>query len=241
MNVIISIGILVVVLGFIVGVHEAGHYWAMRCADITVKEIGLGLPSRIAKWEYRGVILSVNLIPLGAFVIPERDRDKAGCLFNKTTKQQALVYLAGPLVNLILGIGLLMLVNPTATLRIPYMIAQMIHGGKFGTEGLVGLVGAGQFIMELTSFLGGISLRVFIAILGAFSLGIGIVNLLPIMPLDGGRLAICLIEGIRGKLLSEGAVKRVTMAGMTLLLSVMLWVAYNDIARLITGETFELP
>lgn len=67
------------------------------------------------------------------------------------------------------------------------------------------------------------------------TINIGIMNLLPIPGLDGGRLLFCLIELIRRKPVKPEHEGYVHLAGMALLFAVMIFATYNDIVRLITG------
>ena len=67
------------------------------------------------------------------------------------------------------------------------------------------------------------------------SLNLGIMNLLPIPALDGGRLLFLIVEAIRRKPIppeKEGAVHAV---GMLLILGLFVVLTYHDIARLISG------
>ena len=67
------------------------------------------------------------------------------------------------------------------------------------------------------------------------SLNLGIMNLLPIPALDGGRLLFLIVEAIRGKPIppeKEGAVHAV---GMVLLLGLFVVLTFHDIVKLIGG------
>jgi regulator of sigma E protease len=72
--------------------------------------------------------------------------------------------------------------------------------------------------------------------LAAFlSINLGILNILPIPVLDGGHLVFLSIEAIRRKPISFKKRLMWQQIGMGLLLLLMVFVTYNDIARLITG------
>ncbi len=68
---------------------------------------------------------------------------------------------------------------------------------------------------------------------GLLSINLGILNLLPIPVLDGGHLVFLSIEAVRGKPLSDEAVIWAQKIGIALLGSLMIFVFYNDIARLV--------
>jgi len=103
---------------------------------------------------------------------------------------------------------------------------------------LVGPIGAGQLTVEVVRS-SGFSNILFMA--GIISLGIGIFNLLPIPPLDGGGMLVALIEGFRrGRRLSPRAVRLAHTVGTTFLIALVILVTFSDILRLISGEGFGL-
>ncbi|WP_296649458.1 RIP metalloprotease RseP [Romboutsia sp. 13368] len=64
------------------------------------------------------------------------------------------------------------------------------------------------------------------------SLNLGILNLLPIPALDGGRLLFLLIEAIRGKKMDPNKEGMIHTVGLMLLMGFMLFVTYKDIVKL---------
>ncbi|MBS4769683.1 site-2 protease family protein [Carnobacteriaceae bacterium zg-ZUI240] len=74
-----------------------------------------------------------------------------------------------------------------------------------------------------------LSIFSFLAILSA---NLGVINLLPIPGLDGGKILLALIELLRGKPLSKNKEVFVTMIGVGILLLLMVVVTFNDIAKL---------
>ena len=67
--------------------------------------------------------------------------------------------------------------------------------------------------------------------LAFLSVNLGIINLMPIPALDGGKLLLNIVEGVRGKPLSEEKEGIITLIGVGLLLLLMLAVTWNDIQR----------
>ncbi len=67
------------------------------------------------------------------------------------------------------------------------------------------------------------------------SLNLGIMNLLPLPALDGGRLVFLAIEGIRRKPLNREREGVVHLIGLALLLALAVFITYKDIARIIGG------
>jgi regulator of sigma E protease len=67
------------------------------------------------------------------------------------------------------------------------------------------------------------------------SIAIGATNLLPFPALDGGRLLILGIEALRGKPLSPEREATISMVGFVILMSLGVFVVFNDIIQLIWG------
>lgn len=68
--------------------------------------------------------------------------------------------------------------------------------------------------------------------MGLLSVNLGILNLLPIPVLDGGHLMFLSIEAIRRKPMTEKVQIVAQQTGMALLGTLMIFVFYNDIARI---------
>jgi regulator of sigma E protease len=68
---------------------------------------------------------------------------------------------------------------------------------------------------------------------GLLSINLGVLNLLPIPVLDGGHLVFLTLEAVRRKPLSEQSMILAQKVGIALLGSLMIFVFYNDIARIV--------
>ncbi|MBA3244966.1 MAG: site-2 protease family protein [Actinobacteria bacterium] len=69
-------------------------------------------------------------------------------------------------------------------------------------------------------------------VLGLISLSLALLNLLPLLPLDGGHIAFSLLEGIRGKAVAREVYERVSVVGIALVLLLFFIGLTNDIGRL---------
>ena len=69
-------------------------------------------------------------------------------------------------------------------------------------------------------------------VLGLISLSLALLNLLPLLPLDGGHIAFSLIEGIRGKAVAREVYERVSVIGIAVVLLLFFIGLSNDIGRL---------
>lgn len=64
------------------------------------------------------------------------------------------------------------------------------------------------------------------------SANLGVMNLLPIPALDGGRLVFLIVEAVRGKPIDKEKEGMVHMAGMMVLLAIMVLIMFNDVRKL---------
>jgi regulator of sigma E protease len=66
---IIQILFFLVILSFLIVIHELGHYLSAKLFKVKVEEFGLGYPPRALKlFTYAGTLFSLNWIPFGGFV-----------------------------------------------------------------------------------------------------------------------------------------------------------------------------
>jgi regulator of sigma E protease len=72
----------------------------------------------------------------------------------------------------------------------------------------------------------------FFWVLGLISLSIALLNLLPLLPLDGGHIVFALLEGARGRAVGREVYERVSFVGIGLVLLLFFIGLSNDINRL---------
>lgn len=99
--------------------------------------------------------------------------------------------------------------------------------------GPVGIIGSIGEVVEESRQYGMAELLLSLVNVGLLlSANLGVVNLLPLPALDGGRLVFCLIEGIFRRPVNRRAEGYVHFAGFVLLMVLMVVVLFNDIGRL---------
>jgi regulator of sigma E protease len=77
-----------------------------------------------------------------------------------------------------------------------------------------------------------LSFPLYLQILGLISLSLAILNLLPLLPLDGGHILFSVIEGLRRRAVGREVYERVSAIGIALFLVLMFIGLSNDINRL---------
>ncbi len=111
------------------------------------------------------------------------------------------------------------------TLGIVKMIQRVVPASEIGGPILIAQLSSQQMEAGWTNF---------IHFMGLLSVNLGILNLLPIPMLDGGHLVFFSVEAIRRRPLSMRTRELWQQAGLLILASLMIFVFYNDIARLLT-------
>ncbi len=119
--------------------------------------------------------------------------------------------------------------------KLVYVSLGMMLRGQVGMNEISGPVGVVGMMSESAKS-GGINGLLNLLFLGSFiSVNIGLMNLLPIPALDGGRIFFVIVEAIRRKPIPPEKEGIVHAIGMILLVGLMLFATWNDIMRLITG------
>ncbi|MFD3163229.1 M50 family metallopeptidase [Herpetosiphon sp. NSE202] len=95
-------------LGFLVVVHELGHYWVGRKMGIKIEEFGIGLPPRAkVLFVRKGIPFTLNWLPLGGFVRfagEEGGFDDPDSLASAPPRRRIPVMAAGVIANVITAI-----------------------------------------------------------------------------------------------------------------------------------------
>ncbi|MBP7774175.1 site-2 protease family protein [Candidatus Woesebacteria bacterium] len=108
-----TVVVLILVLSFLVIIHELGHLFAALWAKIKVEEFGIGYPPAARKlFTWKKIVFSLNWIPFGGFVRmagEEANPDdtlaqKTGEFYQASIFRRLVVVLAGATVNFIFGI-----------------------------------------------------------------------------------------------------------------------------------------
>ena len=115
--------------------------------------------------------------------------------------------------------------------RLVWVSLGMLVSGQVGVDQLSGPVGVASVMATTASY----SISAFLQLVAFISINLGVMNLLPLPALDGGRLVFLIIEGIRRKPVPAKYEGYIHAAGLMLLLALMVYVTGQDIVRLIVG------
>jgi regulator of sigma E protease len=105
---------------------------------------------------------------------------------------------------------------------------EIVTGRRSAKEGVTGLIG----IFFIIKFALGVGFAFLLHIVGVLSASLAIFNLLPLVPLDGGHLALVGLEKVRQRPLSLKADEIIGKAGFGLIIALAVFVFYVDFERI---------
>lgn len=174
--------------------------------------------------------------------------------------QRALILLAGPAVNLLVALVCFVIIYSVlgidlqvkATGEVKHVVldplqaimvgCQYIAATVLGVLGLFNPSTAGETLSQSSSLVGiAVLLKSsfeqgfinFLMLSSLISISLGIMNLIPIPPLDGGRFMVELYQAITRKSMSTKALARISTFGFALLILLFVFVTNQDIQRFI--------
>lgn len=112
---LVSVPAFLIALGVIVFVHEAGHLLAAKAFGVRVVTFSLGFGKRLWGVRRGGTDYRISAIPLGGYVrmggeLPDETTGDPEEFLSKPRWQRIVVYLAGPLMNVVLSVLLIAIV-----------------------------------------------------------------------------------------------------------------------------------
>ena len=101
-----------------------------------------------------------------------------------------------------------------------------LFSGNVGVDQLTGPVGISEVVVKTQN------VSQFVYILALISLSLGVTNLLPFPPLDGGKILLLIIEGIIRRPIKENVNNAIQMTGFIIIMALAVIVTYNDVLRI---------
>ena len=227
-------------IGFAILIHEFGHLVAAWLTRIPIARFSVGIGPKLWGKQLGETDYWLSAIPLGGYVLPAvEDHDD----FIKFPIWKRLLFaIGGPAANVLLSFVCLAVyfvwqdgfsiaaISVQPAEKIVAMIAAIITaiGGLFSgageVSGVVGIVAAGDKVI-------GDGLIGMLKFLNALSISLAVFNMLPMPPLDGGKIVMYLVEKIDRRLLRLH--EHLTVVGILLILGLMIYATYGDVNRLL--------
>jgi regulator of sigma E protease len=122
-----------------------------------------------------------------------------------------------------IAVGESLRLTGTITKEIGAVLGRLVRGsGREEISSPIGIVRGSSSALER-------GFETFFWVLGLISLSLALLNLLPLLPLDGGHIAFSIIEGIRGRSVGREVYERVSVVGIALVLTLFFIGLSNDI------------
>lgn len=243
MSFIISAIKIIFILGFLVLIHETGHFLVARLCKVKVKEFAIGFGPTIWKKQGKETKYALRLIPVGGFVSMEGEEersDEEGSFSKSSIPKRIAIVAAGGVVNIIFALIVYVALMTVMTGNFGKAITlagdfafsiveslKLLFSGGVTVDQLMGPVGISEVVAQTTG------IAEFVYILALISMSLGVTNLLPFPPLDGGKIVLLLIEAIRRKPLKESTEIKIQMLGFAILITLSIFVTYNDVGRIV--------
>ena len=245
---------IIFLLGFLIIIHEGGHFLVAKLCKVKVKEFAIGFGKIIWQKQGKETRYTLRLIPLGGFCGMEgedEESDSEGSFSKANVWKRMAIVLAGAVVNIIFGVLVYFILISSVGIQFEdptkdTILNRIYHGGRFtgafifsiiesikmlftggvATDQMVGIVGISEVVVQTTGIVE------YLHLLAVISVSLGVTNLLPIPALDGGKILILLIEIIRRKPMKIETEAKIQLIGFSILIALSLFVTYNDILRI---------
>lgn len=245
---------IIFLLGFLVMIHEGGHFLVAKLCKVKVNEFSIGFGKSIWKKQGKETLYSIRIVPLGGFVQMEgesEDSQDERAFTNVSVPKRIAIVSAGAIVNILFGIFAYFLLVSTVGLqfadpakdtilnRIYYAgintgefilsifeSVKMLFTNGISVDQMTGPVGISQIVVQTSGFAN------YIYVLAVISVSLGVTNLLPIPALDGGKIVLLIVEAIRRKKITLETEAKITLVGFSLLIALSLYITYHDVIRI---------
>jgi regulator of sigma E protease len=229
-------------ISLIITLHELGHLLAAKWMHIPIARFSVGFGPKLWGFKMGGTEYWISLIPCGGYVMPALNDAE---FFEKVPLTKRIVFsLGGPAANILGAFLVLSLVHIVqfgftvdSALYLP-----MEQIGRIGMQmcgviptlfahpdhlsGIVGIVAVGGAHV-------GLSFSKLLQFSVLLNLNLAIFNLLPILPLDGGKIVMGLLRKIHLPL--RKLEMPLSIGGWVALAGLMLYATILDITRVVGG------
>lgn len=134
---LILIGVLL--FGFIIFVHEFGHFFTAKLSRIRVNEFAIGMGPRLFSFTRGETQYTLRLLPIGGYCAMEGEDEKSDnphAFGNRPVWQRMLVVLAGGVMNILFAILLMMVLRGQQELYGTNQVARLPETSAFAASGM---------------------------------------------------------------------------------------------------------
>ncbi len=203
-----------------------------RSADLTAYIAQRGGAPVVLQIERDGAAINVTVTPR---VVSDADRSRGVGPIGFGYEPERVVEVPSTVTGPIDAVGRGVDTAWTLAIQIPGGLADAI-GGLIGlnanapdARGPIGIAQETGRVLEAPL----VSQLFFV---GLLSVNLAVLNVLPFPPLDGGRMAVVLIEAVRRRKIPAEREALIYLTGFAVLIALVILISIQDIQRLITGS-----
>ena len=129
MSIIINALKIVFLLGFLIFIHEGGHFLAARLSKVKVEEFSIGFGPKLFKKKGKETEYSLSLFPFGGYVrmTGENERSEDPNSFNNAKiLNRIFIVAAGAIVNIIFGIIVYFILSMSSGYNISTTVSKIL-------------------------------------------------------------------------------------------------------------------
>lgn len=227
-------------ISFLIMIHELGHLIAAKILHIPIERFSIGFGPKLWAFGKRQTEYRISAFPIGGYVLPEVENEDDFLLI--PSRKRIAFALGGPLVNIIFALVCLSFFNAITmgfslynilfypfvqmieiSTQVLYALPKMFSQPE-QLSGIIGIVAVGGRILT------GDFSKIF-GLAAMLNINLALLNLLPVLPLDGGKILFCLLEKIHHSLAKLRLPLMVT--GWVLLLGLILSITVIDVCKLV--------
>jgi regulator of sigma E protease len=236
----VAVAFLILFLVFAISGGPSQH------AAATVAVVESGTPAAAAGLQPGDRIVAVNGRPTRTFdAASHRIRSSRGAKVTLTVLRDGRRIAVGPRRTVNLGGRWIFGFEPAAKI-VPYSVGRSVRaagsdlwsvvtGTATGLRGLFSSQGRSQLsgtvgIVRVSEQQLKVGWTHYLEILAFVSMSLALLNLLPLLPLDGGHILFSLIEAVRRRALAREVYERVSLVGVAFILLIMVITFSNDLS-----------
>lgn len=232
--------LILLVLGTIILIHEFGHLLAAKATGIPIRRFSVGFGPRLWSFQRGTTEYRISLVPIGGYVLPEGESEKDFLCYSAS--RRILFSLGGPLANMAAAFAGLsaayavgqdftfssLVVKPLIDLyRLVEEIVFLLPALFSTPDQMSGVVG----IVSWGGRPEGMTIAALLTFFVLLNVNLAFFNMLPLPPLDGGKILFALLEKVYRPL--RRLHLPMALTGWLLIISLMLYVTVFDVKRLL--------
>lgn len=216
-------------------IHELGHYLAARAVGVVPVAFSVGFGRELfGRTDENGTRWKFSAIPLGGYVMFDETLESA------PVWKKSLIAISGPIFNFLTA-GILLAFAAYFYVE-GHSVFSAIKVGFIAVFSIIGMVVAGLLEMDVSNFTGPVGIGSqyagasdYMSILllsSAISIGMGVMNLIPLPGLDGGQLVFHAYEAVFRKPVNKVFAGCMTLATFSALIVFGIYIGYLDIIKI---------